>query len=120
MVALKAEGLNKSIEVYVDGGFRRGTDVFKALSLGAKAVGIGRPFLYAMSSYGQPGVERAIDILEEELIVCMRLMGCTDLNQIGRNMITTSGLHNHSGNPPRDSLTLGNYQALALPKISKL
>ncbi len=120
MVALTAEGLNTAIEVYVDGGIRRGTDVFKALALGAKAVGIGRPFLYAMSSYGQQGVERAIDILEEELIICMRLMGCTSLKQIHRKMVTTSGLHNHSGSPPQDSLTLENYERLVLPKISKL
>lgn len=120
MSALTAEGLNTTIEVYVDGGFRRGTDIFKALALGARAVGIGRPFLYAMSSYGQPGVERAIDILEEELVICMRLMGCTNLSQIQQQMITTTDLHNHSGSPLQDSLTLKNYEKLTLPKISKL
>ena len=120
MIALKAEGLESKIEIYVDGGFRRGTDIFKALALGAKAVGIGRPFLYAMSSYGQQGVERAIDILEEELIVCMRLMGCANLQQIQHNMVTTAGLQSHSVNPPRDSLAQDNYEKLVLPKISKL
>ena len=120
MRALRAEGLDKSLEIFVDGGFRRGTDIFKALALGAKAVGIGRPFLYAMSSYGQPGVEKAIDILEEELIVCMRLMGCTSLQDINPKMITTCGLNNHSGTPAHDSLHDGNYEKLALPKISKL
>ena len=60
------------LDVFVDGGFRRGSDVFKALALGAKAVGIGRPFLYAMSGYGQQGVEKAIDILGEELEITMR------------------------------------------------
>lgn len=120
MSALAVEGLDNSIEVFVDGGFRRGTDIFKALALGAKAVGIGRPFLYAMAGYGQPGVEKAIDILEEELVICMRLMGCTSLNQIKRQMVTTSGLNSHAGSPPQDALTQENYERLALPKISKL
>jgi L-lactate dehydrogenase (cytochrome) len=60
MDALKKKGWEKKLEVYVDGGVRRATDIIKALCLGAKGVGIGRPFLYAMSSYGQEGVERAI------------------------------------------------------------
>lgn len=53
MQALKERKLHKNIDVFVDGGVRRGTDVFKALALGAKAVGIGRPALYSMSAYGQ-------------------------------------------------------------------
>lgn len=48
------------LEVYIDGGVRRGTDVLKALCLGAKAVGLGRPFLYAQSAYGEQGVIRAV------------------------------------------------------------
>lgn len=59
-----------------------GTDIYKAIALGAKAVGIGRPFLYAMASYGQNGVEKAIDILQEELKMTMRLMGTTKINDI--------------------------------------
>ena len=50
--ALKREGLESSLEIFVDGGVRRGTDIFKALALGARAVGIERPLLCAMSSYG--------------------------------------------------------------------
>lgn len=50
----------EKLEVYVDGGVRRGTDVLKALCLGAKAVGLGRPFLYAQSAYGEQGVVRAV------------------------------------------------------------
>lgn len=49
------------VEVYVDGGFRRGTDVLKALCLGAKACGFGRPFLYANAAYGEAGVVKTID-----------------------------------------------------------
>lgn len=63
MDALKKKGWEKKLEVYVDGGVRRATDIIKAVCLGAKGVGIGRPFLYAMSSYGQQGVERAIQCL---------------------------------------------------------
>ncbi|KAF8922417.1 FMN-dependent dehydrogenase-domain-containing protein [Mucidula mucida] len=56
------------LEVYIDGGVRRGTDVVKALCLGAKAVGMGRPFLYAQSAYGEAGVSKAIDILQNEIV----------------------------------------------------
>ena len=51
----------KQFQVYVDGGVRRGSDIFKALALGATAVGIGRPVLYSLASYGQPGIERMVD-----------------------------------------------------------
>lgn len=50
----------ETFEIYIDGGIRRATDIIKALCLGAKGVGIGRPFLYAMSAYGLPGVDRAM------------------------------------------------------------
>jgi L-lactate dehydrogenase (cytochrome) len=60
---LKESNLNDRLEIFIDGGIRRGTDIFKALAMGAKGVGLGRPFLYAMSGYGQPGVERMIVIL---------------------------------------------------------
>ena len=62
------------IPVLVDGGFRRGTDVFKALALGATAVGIGRPYIWGLSGFGQQGVERVIDIVNNELRLAM--VGC--------------------------------------------
>ncbi|ETN45257.1 uncharacterized protein HMPREF1541_09088 [Cyphellophora europaea CBS 101466] len=67
-----------SMEVLVDGGIRRGSDVVKAVCLGASAVGIGRPFLYA-NNYGQEGVEYAFDILRDEIHTAMQLCGLTDL-----------------------------------------
>ncbi|KAF2199695.1 mitochondrial cytochrome b2-like protein [Delitschia confertaspora ATCC 74209] len=70
------------LDVYLDGGIRRGTDVLKALCLGAKAVGIGRPFLYNLN-YGSEGVAHLIDILKDELEVAMKLIGITDLSQAG-------------------------------------
>ncbi|KAJ4318360.1 hypothetical protein N0V84_006869 [Fusarium piperis] len=68
----------ESMEVLIDGGFRRGADVVKAICLGASAVGIGRSFLYSLS-YGQQGVEHAISILRDEIETTMRLCGMTDL-----------------------------------------
>lgn len=59
---LRKRNLEDKIEIYVDGGVRRATDIIKALCLGAKGVGIGRPFLYAMSAYGLPGVDRAMQV----------------------------------------------------------
>jgi len=59
------------IPVYVDGGFRRGTDIFKALALGATAVGIGRPFLWGLGAFGQAGVDRVLEILQGELKLVM-------------------------------------------------
>lgn len=58
MPVLRERNWQDRIEVYIDGGIRRSTDIIKALCLGATGVGIGRPFLYAMSAYGLPGVDR--------------------------------------------------------------
>ncbi|KAL0083013.1 FMN-dependent dehydrogenase-domain-containing protein [Phycomyces blakesleeanus] len=69
METLKREGLDKNFEVYIDGGIRRGSDIFKAIALGAKGVGIGRPALFAMSSYGDAGVERLISLFQVKYIV---------------------------------------------------
>jgi L-lactate dehydrogenase (cytochrome) len=60
MPILKERNLQDKLEIYIDGGVRRATDIIKALCLGAKGVGIGRPFLFAMSAYGLPGVDRAM------------------------------------------------------------
>ena len=59
----------------VDGGFRRGTDIFKALALGATAVGVGRPYIFGLAAFGQAGVETALDILDSELRMVMRQAG---------------------------------------------
>jgi isopentenyl diphosphate isomerase/L-lactate dehydrogenase-like FMN-dependent dehydrogenase len=75
------------IPVMVDGGFRRGTDIFKALALGAKAVGIGRPYLWALGAFGQPGVERVLDILRAELTLTMKQCGTRSLGEITRSSI---------------------------------
>lgn len=70
------------IPVLIDGGFRRGTDIFKALALGAKAVGIGRPYIFGLSAFGQAGVERVLEILRAELALTMRQCGTPTLKDI--------------------------------------
>ncbi|KAF9455693.1 FMN-dependent dehydrogenase-domain-containing protein [Collybia nuda] len=76
-----------SLEVYIDGGVGRGTDVIKALCLGARAVGIGRPFLYAQSAYGAPGVVRIVEILQREIVTAMRLLGVKSVKDLGPEMV---------------------------------
>jgi 4-hydroxymandelate oxidase len=71
------------IPVMVDGGFRRGRDVFKALALGASAVGIGRPYLWGLASFGQEGVERVLDMLTAELQLAMMTTGTLSIADIG-------------------------------------
>lgn len=69
-------------EIYVDGGIRRGTDVLKALALGARAVLIGRPYLWALAVEGEAGVRRILGLLREELRLAMALSGCPDVASI--------------------------------------
>jgi isopentenyl diphosphate isomerase/L-lactate dehydrogenase-like FMN-dependent dehydrogenase len=78
------------IPVFVDGGFRRGTDIYKALALGARGVGIGRPYVWGLSAFGQDGVERVLDILRAELQLTMRQCGTPTVKQITRASIMTS------------------------------
>jgi 4-hydroxymandelate oxidase len=77
------------IPVFVDGGVRRGTDVFKALALGAKAVGIGRPFLWGLGSFGQAGVDRVLEILQGELKLVMGNCGTQNIAAIDRSYVAT-------------------------------
>ena len=78
-----------AMPVLVDGGFRRGTDVFKALALGAKAVGIGRPYVWGLGAFGQQGVERVLDILRAELQLTMRQCGTRAVKEITRASLAT-------------------------------
>jgi isopentenyl diphosphate isomerase/L-lactate dehydrogenase-like FMN-dependent dehydrogenase len=78
------EAVRGRMPVLVDGGFRRGSDVFKALALGAKAVGIGRPYLWGLGAFGQPGVERVLDIFHAELMLTMRQCGTRSITEITR------------------------------------
>ena len=75
------------IPVLVDGGFRRGTDVLKALAIGAKAVLIGRPPLWGLGAFGQPGVTRVLEMLQTELALAMGLSGRPNLASIDRTLV---------------------------------
>lgn len=81
------EGVNGKIPVIVDGGVRRGTDIFKALALGATAVGIGRPEAWGLAAFGQPGVEAVLAMLRRELKTIMQQAGTIAIDKITRSYI---------------------------------
>jgi isopentenyl diphosphate isomerase/L-lactate dehydrogenase-like FMN-dependent dehydrogenase len=76
------DAVSGRIPVLVDGGFRRGADVYKALASGARAVGIGRPYIYGLATFGQPGVERVLELLRAELDLVMKQCGTPTIPQI--------------------------------------
>ena len=82
------EAVGGKIPVLIDSGFRRGTDIFKALALGAKGVCIGRPYLWGLAAFGQPGVERALELLTNELEMAMRMNGAPTIARITRRFVT--------------------------------
>ena len=82
------DAVNGRVPVLIDGGVRRGTDVLKALGLGASAVGIGRPYVWGLASFGEAGVDRVLQILDDEFITIMRQVGALNINQITRDNVT--------------------------------
>ena len=84
--AVSAE-VGERITVLVDGGFRRGSDVLKALALGADAVMIGRPALYGLAAGGQAGVAHALGLLRAEMERTLTLLGCRSLGELGRHLV---------------------------------
>lgn len=111
---LKKRQLN--IEVYVDGGVRRGSDILKALALGAKGVGLGRPFMYANSGYGEAGARKVCQMLKEELILDMQLLGITSIADLTPDILDTRGLAYRE--PPFDAAFYRNYEKLGAPKFA--
>jgi L-lactate dehydrogenase (cytochrome) len=94
---LKAKGkLHPDFNIFVDGGVRRGTDILKAIAIGGKdckvGVGLGRPFLYANTGYGEKGVRKAIQVLREEMKADMRMLGVTSVDQLDDSYIDTRRL----------------------------
>ncbi|TGJ82538.1 hypothetical protein E0Z10_g6201 [Xylaria hypoxylon] len=77
------------IDVWVDGGIKRGTDVVKALALGATAVGIGRAALFGLGAGGQEGVERTLEILQAETVTCMKLLGVKNVSELSPKHVNT-------------------------------
>ena len=95
-------------EIFVDGGVRRGSDIFKAVALGATAVGIGRPVLYSLASYGQAGVERMVQMFKDELTMVMRLSGTPTIADITRRHVILKGAPRQA----RHNLFLDTYQPM--------
>jgi 4-hydroxymandelate oxidase len=82
-----AEAVGGRIPIVLDGGVRRGTDVIKAIALGATAVGIGRPYLYGLAENGAAGVAHVVDVLRAEFEMAMALTGCTSVGGISRSVL---------------------------------
>lgn len=82
-----AAAVNGQAEVYVDGGIRRGSEVVKALALGARAVFVGRPILWGLAAAGERGVRHALDLLREELALSLALAGCPDLRAADASLV---------------------------------
>ena len=85
-------GVRNRGPVIVDGGFRRGTDIFKALALGATAIGIGRPYIWGLASFGQEGVEVVLALLRRELELVMRQAGTVAVPRITHDYIVARGV----------------------------
>ena len=83
------------VPVIVDSGFRRGTDIFKALAMGADAVSIGRAYIWGLAAFGQPGVEKVLEMLKAELSMVMGQMGVNSIAEIGPQHI---GIRNQGKN----------------------
>jgi isopentenyl diphosphate isomerase/L-lactate dehydrogenase-like FMN-dependent dehydrogenase len=82
--------VRQKLDVYMDGGIRQGSDVFKAIALGAKAVLVGRPVLYGLAADGENGVSGVLQILTNELRQCMHTMGCAKISDITADRINTT------------------------------
>ncbi|XP_071289987.1 2-Hydroxyacid oxidase 2 isoform X2 [Agelaius tricolor] len=86
------EAVRGRVEVYVDGGIRKGSDVLKALALGAKCVFIGRPALWGLAYKGEEGLQDVLRILQDEFRLSMALAGCASVSEIGQHLVQFSKL----------------------------
>jgi len=119
MDALNSIGADfNKFTILVDGGFRRGSDLFKALALGAKGVGIGRPTLVGMAAYGEEGVEKVVQIFKDEMEMHMRLMGTPAIKDMTPDLVITRNVADHFSPGPTDFLSQQVYSPL--PLASKL
>lgn len=87
-----AEAVGKRVPVLMDGGIRRGTDVLKAIALGARAVLIGRPYVWGLAVEGEAGVRNVLDLLRAELELALALAGCPSPAQVGKDLMARAGV----------------------------
>merc|ERR1712222_208619 len=113
MEALREAGATKEdFHVFIDGGVRRGADIFKAVALGAAGVGVGRPVLYSLASYGERGIVRMVHMLQDELLMVMRLSGTPNVSSISAEHCITRNLADHIVPQPQDNLVQKTYVPL--------
>lgn len=96
--------VNGRIPIIIDSGFRRGTDIYKALAMGASAVGIGRPYIWGLGAFGQAGVERVLDLLNRELLITMQGSGTPTIASIGPDYVLDAGYRVPRGRLGRELL----------------
>jgi len=92
LVADIVDAVGDRVEVILDGGVRRGSHIVKALAMGARACMTGRPYLYALSAFGAPGVERWLSAMHQETLRTMALIGCASIGDIGRGHLRLAGM----------------------------
>lgn len=81
------EAVGGRMPVFIDSGFRRGTDIVKALAMGAQGVCVGRPYIWGLGAFGQPGVERVLELLREELRIAMQQVGAPSIGHLVPAMV---------------------------------
>lgn len=91
LIANIVDAVGDQLEVVLDGGVRRGSHIVKALAMGARACMIGRPYLYGLSAFGQPGVQRVLNLLHQETARTLALLGCANVDELGRQHIAAAG-----------------------------
>lgn len=84
------EAVGDDLEVFLDGGIRRGSDVLKALALGARACMVGRPYIYGLSAAGEAGAKRILEIFRTELTRALGQMGVPSVDDLDRSCVETS------------------------------
>jgi isopentenyl diphosphate isomerase/L-lactate dehydrogenase-like FMN-dependent dehydrogenase len=87
VLAEVAGAVKGRIPILIDSGFRRGTDIVKALAMGARGVAIGRPYLWGLGAFGQPGVERVLELLRIETLAALRQCGVRSINELNPSFV---------------------------------
>ncbi|XP_011505949.1 PREDICTED: hydroxyacid oxidase 1 [Ceratosolen solmsi marchali] len=89
------QAVGKKVEVYLDGGVTQGTDVFKALALGAKMVFFGRPILWGLACGGEKGARTVLELMRREIDLAFALTGCSNVNQVTKDMVKHKSYYSH-------------------------